>query len=53
MVTFVSHGDVGCVGINFDPASFTEPELFVDSLVEGFAEVLALHPGSARPEVRR
>jgi hypothetical protein len=53
MAAFVSHGTVGCVGVNFDPASFTQPELFIDSLVEGFAEVLELCPGSAPPQARR
>lgn len=53
MAAFVSHGTIGCVGVNFDPASFTQPELFIDSLVEGFAEVLELCPGSAPPRARR
>lgn len=52
MITLVSHGSVGCVGVNFDSASFTEPEIFVRSLLEGFTEVLALHPGSGEPLAR-
>ena len=52
MITFLSHGPIGCVGVNFDSASFTEPELFVTSLLEGFREVLALHPGSGDPVAR-
>ncbi|HEY1968309.1 MAG TPA: wax ester/triacylglycerol synthase domain-containing protein [Pseudonocardia sp.] len=52
MITLVTHRDVGCVGVNFDLAAFTEPELFVRCLADGFAEVLALHPGSAQPTVR-
>jgi WS/DGAT/MGAT family acyltransferase len=52
MITFISHGPVGCVGANYDAAAFTEPELFVRSLGEGFEEVLGLHPGSAKPVVR-
>jgi WS/DGAT/MGAT family acyltransferase len=53
MISIISHGPVGCVGINLDPAAFTEPRLFVDSLVEGFAEVLELCPGSTVPVARR
>jgi hypothetical protein len=52
MITFLSHGPVGCLGVNFDPASFTEEEIFVRSLKEGFEEVLALLPGSAEVVVR-
>jgi WS/DGAT/MGAT family acyltransferase len=52
MITLVTHRDMGCVGVNFDPASFTEPELFVRCLLEGFTEVLALAPGSASPTAR-
>jgi WS/DGAT/MGAT family acyltransferase len=49
MITLLTHGDVGCVGVNFDAASFTEPETFVQCLLDGFTEVLSLHPGSAKP----
>jgi hypothetical protein len=52
MITLVSHGPVGCVGINFDAASFTEPALFVQSLLGGFTEVLSLHPDAGKPESR-
>ncbi|GAA5156821.1 wax ester/triacylglycerol synthase family O-acyltransferase [Pseudonocardia eucalypti] len=52
MITMVTHGEVACVGVNYDAASFTEPELFIRCLVDGFAEVLALHPGSASPVSR-
>lgn len=52
MITFLSHGPIGCVGVNFDQASFTEPELFLRSLLEGFSEVLALYPGSGEPVAR-
>jgi diacylglycerol O-acyltransferase len=52
MITLVSHGETACVAANLDTASFTEPELFEHSLVDGFAEVLALRPG-AHPPVRR
>jgi WS/DGAT/MGAT family acyltransferase len=52
MIILVTHDDVGCVGINFDGAAFTAPTLFVRCLLEGFTEVLALHPGSAEPLAR-
>lgn len=45
MISLLTHGDTCCVGANIDPASFTEPELFRQCLVEGFEEVLALAPG--------
>jgi len=47
MITMVTHGDTGCVAVNFDAAAFTQPQLFVDSLVAGFTEVLSLHPGAS------
>jgi WS/DGAT/MGAT family acyltransferase len=53
MITLVTHGAVGCVGVNFDSASFTEPELFVQCLLDGFSEVLALKPGAGSPAARR
>jgi WS/DGAT/MGAT family acyltransferase len=52
MITFVSHGPIGCVGVNLDPASFTDQDLFVRCLVDGFAEVLALYPGAEEPVSR-
>jgi WS/DGAT/MGAT family acyltransferase len=52
MITFVSHGSTGCLGVNFDPASFTEEEILRRSIKEGFEEVLALHPGSGEVVVR-
>lgn len=42
MVTLVSHGPTCCVGVNYDPASFTDGDLFLRSIEDGFAEVLAL-----------
>jgi WS/DGAT/MGAT family acyltransferase len=44
MITLLSHGPTACVGVNFDTASITQPKLFLDSLLEGFTEVLALQP---------
>ena len=52
MITLITHGDTACVGVNIDPAAVTDTELFAQCLVDGFAEVLALHDGSATP-VRR
>src|SRR5262245_22182235 len=49
MITLITHGTTGCVGVNLDPAAVTEPELFAECVMGGFAEVLALHPGSAAP----
>jgi diacylglycerol O-acyltransferase len=51
MITLVSHGDTCCVGVNYDPAAFTDGDLFLASLEAGFTEVLALagaEEGSAR-----
>jgi WS/DGAT/MGAT family acyltransferase len=52
MITLVTHGDTCCVAANIDPAAITEPQHFARCLVEGFAEVLALHPGAAPPQLR-
>jgi diacylglycerol O-acyltransferase len=52
MITLATYQDVGCVGVNFDPVSFSRPELFTRCLLDGFTEVLGLHPGSAAPRVR-
>jgi len=52
MITLATHRDLACIGVNVDPASFSQPELFTRCLLEGFTEVLALHPGSAAPLAR-
>jgi hypothetical protein len=52
MITLYTQGDIGCVGANFDAASITEPDLFVRSLVDGFAEVIDLVPGAEHPVAR-
>jgi len=49
MITLITHGDTACVGVNLDPAAVTDPELFAHCILDGFSEVLALHPGSAAP----
>jgi WS/DGAT/MGAT family acyltransferase len=51
MIALVSHGPYCCIGANVDAAAFADVEGFAQCLVEGFDEVLALHPGSA-PAVR-
>jgi hypothetical protein len=53
MITMVAHGDTGCVGINFDPVAFTEPDTFLRCLSDGFNEVLSLQPNHAQPIPRR
>lgn len=52
MITLVTHGDTCCVGANLDAAAITELDLFAECIIDGFAEVLSLHPGAARP-IRR
>lgn len=42
MVTLLSHGSTCCVGVNYDPAAFTDSSLFLSSLEAGFNEVLGL-----------
>ncbi len=53
MITMVGQGDVGCVGVNLDPASITRPELFLECLRDGFTEVLALQPDPVEAVVPR
>jgi WS/DGAT/MGAT family acyltransferase len=52
MITMVSHGDTGCVAVNFDTAAVTRPEVFMESLIAGFTEVLSLHPGAGAAVAR-
>jgi diacylglycerol O-acyltransferase len=52
MITLVTHTDLACIGVNFDPAAFTRPGLFVRCLLDGFTEVLSLHPGAPTPTSR-
>ncbi|EGD55500.1 wax ester/triacylglycerol synthase domain-containing protein [Gordonia neofelifaecis] len=42
MATMITHNGTACLGLNFDAAAVTEPELFADCLVDGFNEVLDL-----------
>lgn len=42
MIAMITHGDTCCVAANLDAAAIVDVEGFVDCLVDGFAEVLAL-----------
>lgn len=42
MATMITHNGVGCLGLNFDAAAITDPDLFVQCLVDGFNEVIDL-----------
>lgn len=52
MITLVTHGEVGCMGINFDARAFTRPELFLDCLRDGFTEVLEVQSLPGEPVIR-
>lgn len=45
MLTLLSHAGTACIGINSDRAAVTEPDLLVECLAEGLAEVVALAEG--------
>lgn len=49
MAGLITHGATACLGINHDAAAIRDPELFAESIVDGFAEVLALSPNASRP----
>jgi hypothetical protein len=53
MITLISHGQVGCVGVNYDPAAITQPEVFLNCLRDGFAEILSLQQHPAEAGIRR
>ncbi len=53
MITLATHGPVACVGVNYDAASFTDPETFVRSLVGGFDEVLRVGGDNPPPVLAR
>lgn len=42
MIAMITHGQTCCVAANLDAAAFADIDGFVDCLVEGFGEVLAL-----------
>lgn len=42
MITLVSHLETCCIGVNYDAAAFTDGDLFLSSLEDGFTEVVAL-----------
>lgn len=51
MATMITHGTVGCIGINLDTAAVTDTELFAECLMSGFADIL--DPTGGAPLVRR
>lgn len=50
-LTLMSYVDTCCIGVNVDTGAVPDPDLLLDCLVEGFAEVLAA--GGRAPVVRR
>jgi hypothetical protein len=42
MITLVTYRQIACIGVSFDAAAVTAPDLFVTCLIEGIDEVLAL-----------
>jgi hypothetical protein len=42
MITLVTNRQIACIGVSFDAAAVTAPELFLSSLIDGIDEVLAL-----------
>jgi diacylglycerol O-acyltransferase / wax synthase len=49
MITLHTYRGVCSVGANLDAAAVVDPELFARCLSDGFAEVLSLVPGAAKP----
>jgi hypothetical protein len=49
MVVLFTEGGMCYVGVNYDTASITEPDLFAECLREGFDEVLALEHDAVPP----
>jgi diacylglycerol O-acyltransferase / wax synthase len=47
MIAMISHGGICCVAANLDAAAFADLPGFEQDLTDGFAEVLALAPGTA------
>lgn len=50
MITLVTHGQISCIGVNYDSAAFTDGPGFIRALAAGFDEVLAVG-GPAAPAV--
>jgi hypothetical protein len=44
-IAFVSHGDLGCVGITIDTAAVPDPDVLGDCVHDGFRAVLAVGTG--------
>ncbi len=52
MITLISHDGTCCIGINTDPAAVTQPEVLVQGLRAGLAEVTALAGAPEQGESR-
>jgi diacylglycerol O-acyltransferase len=53
MIAMVTHGQIACVGVNYDAASFTDGDEFVRALCAGFDEVLAVGGSDFPPTTHR
>ncbi|GAC57636.1 hypothetical protein GOHSU_22_00960 [Gordonia hirsuta DSM 44140 = NBRC 16056] len=51
MATMITHNSVACLGVNFDAAAVTHPELFAECLIEGFDEVIDLAEDDSLPRM--
>ncbi|WP_423212748.1 WS/DGAT domain-containing protein [Mycobacterium talmoniae] len=49
MISLHTYRGVCCIGANLDAAAVTDPALYASCLGDGFAEVLGLASGSAKP----
>lgn len=43
----MTHGSTLCLGLNTDATAVKDLEVFADSIIEGFTEVLSLGPGGS------
>lgn len=51
-IALVSHAGTACIGVNMDRAAVADPDVLMQCLVEGFAEVSALGRTRTRKPVR-
>jgi diacylglycerol O-acyltransferase / wax synthase len=49
MVVLLSNAGACVIGVNYDPAAVTRPDLFQSCLEDAIAEVVALGPPPPRP----